>query len=226
MRLIWIGWLCCVISCVISFGQPKPSAAPKTVMPQVELIQPGSFRKGEVRAMTSGGWLALAPIRDGFTWRRVRIVVSDGTKVEVVDGDQEAPLFLLRGLPLLGTKAVHTCFDRSEAGSLFVQNPILLTCEAQAYRVEVTSVGRAVASELRFSHAGRVQTLFRWPDGLIDQRAELIWAGDLDGDGRVDLLVDCGEKNSVSRLSLYLSTWAGAGQLVGRAGSFVTRIEN
>jgi len=180
------------------------------------MIQPGSVVRQGMGLGSGIGWIGLAPSRDGFAWMGYRTVVKDG-RIELETPAVDVPLFLLRGLPQLAGKAVHTCFDRSETGSLHEQNPILLTCEARAYRVEVTNANRKLAgggaSLLQFSYGGRTQTLYRWAAGLVDQRAEVVWAGDLDGDDKLDLLVDHGS------LTLYMSSWAVAGQLVGRVAA-------
>lgn len=189
--------------------------------PQVTMIQPGTFGRALIGSLSGAGWIGLAPGRDGFEWKRYRIQVqvrTGKTTVEIIPPEAEEPLFLLRGLPGLAKNAVQTCFDRSETGSLYEQNPILLTCEAGAYRIEVTNANRKItgagASLLQLSHEGKSQTLFRWDKGLTDQPAEVVWVGDLDGDDKVDLLVDHGA------LTLYLSSRATAGQLVGRLASF------
>lgn len=54
--------------------------------------------------------------------------------------------------------------------------------------------------------------------GWISKNAFVMWAGDLDGDGKLDLLVNT--RAYFWRTTLYLSTLAKPGQLVGEAGSF------
>jgi len=49
---------------------------------------------------------------------------------------------------------------------------------------------------------------------------EFLWAGDLDGDGFPDFIIDVAEKGITSDSRLYLSSFAKEGQLVGLAGSF------
>lgn len=153
------------------------------------LAQPAPI---SIRRTGAPGWLALAPDRDGFSWQRHR---PGATALVYVKG--------------LRPTSVTTCFDRSETGSFFEQNPILLTCDARAYRVEVHGL-RSPLARLEFTSGAIKQTLKRWRVG--DQIAELVFAGDLDGDGKLDLLIEHGD------LGLYLSTLARPGQLVGRAG--------
>lgn len=187
--------------------------------PVVELLLPGV----NARPTAAGTWLALRPTRDGFAWERTAVRVQGGK----AHTEGEMPLVLVRGLPQLFGKPVHTCFDRSETGSLQEQNPILLTCEARAFRVEVTDVNRHTAegrpSKLVFAHQNKSQVLWQWLRGLAEERAELVWAGDLDGDDQVDLLIDHAGPQESTRLTLYLSSKARPPQLVGRVGTLVIR---
>ncbi len=199
--------------------------------PKLDLIQLGTFHQGEAEFRSGVGWIGLVPSRDGFAWAKLQIKtekVNDpisndlpdlkrATQITLETPAASEPLFLLRGLPHLLTKPVHTCFDRSENGSFLEQNPILLTCEAIAYSVQVTN-----QRLLQLKQAGKTQTLFTWAQALSDEHAELIWAGDLDGDGKLDLLLDHSTHSNSTGLTLYLSTWAAPGQMVGRAATFKT----
>lgn len=222
-----------LLFCFTTFAQQasKRAAIKTAPRPRLHLVQLGTFHEGEAEFQSGGGWIGLVPSQDGFAWAALRIKAEKvhdpigddprerrrATKIDLDTPGSAEPLFLLRGLPQLATKPVRTCFDRSENGSFLEQNPILLTCEAVAYSVQVTN-----QKVLQLKHAGKIQTLFQWPQGLSDQHAELIWAGDLDGDGKLDLLIDHSDHYNSSGLALYLSTWAGAGQLVGRVAIFKT----
>lgn len=190
----------------------------------VRLLRTGEFARVSA---TGGAWLGLVAGRDGYEWRGVSVkvvVVSGKTKVSV-EGDE--PLVLVRGWRPVRGGEMMTCFDRNETGSLHEQNPILLTCEAEAYRIEVTNANRKIAgageSRLEFSHRGVKQVLYRWPKGLEDQTAEVVWAGDCDGDAKIDLLVDHAPRAGGQGLTLYLSSRALKGQLVGKLASFDVR---
>lgn len=54
--------------------------------------------------------------------------------------------------------------------------------------------------------------------GFVSRQSYVMWAGDLDGDGKLDLLLNTSA--FYWRSTLYLSTLAKPGQLVGEAGSF------
>jgi hypothetical protein len=230
-RLSWIFPL--FVFVVLAQPAKKPAAKPV-----VRLLTAGTFHKGEAEVASGPGWIGLVPVGQGFAWAKLAIrsqkvndpILDDrptdktATEISVVPASKEAPLFLLRGLPQLGQNPVHTCFDRRETGNLVEQNPILLTCEAQAYSVRVSNPRKSpevgAPSELILSHGSQRQVLYRWADGLYDQNAELRWAGDLDGDGKVDLLINHSINSNVGGLTLYLSTWAKPGELVGRVASF------
>src|SRR5690606_25194022 len=86
----------------------------------------------------------------------------------------------------------------------------------------VTRDGSKVAV-LVLEHNGKSQVIdknFHWPEEDRDIIGSLIWAGDLDGDGRLDLYTDLfNEKGSVTT-RLHLSTSASDGKLVGTAATF------
>ncbi len=222
-----------MMACATTFAQQatKRPAANPAPHAKLDLIQLGTFHQGEAEFRSGGGWIGLIPSRDGFAWASFRIktekvndpigddppTLKRATQITLETPAAAEPLFLLRGLPQLATKPVHTCFDRSENGSFLEQNPILLTCDATAYSVQVTN-----RRFLQLKKAGKIQTLFTWPQALSEEHAELIWAGDLDGDGKLDLLLDHSDHYNATGLTLYLSTWAAPGQLVGRAATFKT----
>ena len=69
---------------------------------------------------------------------------------------------------------------------------------------------------------GISQTLYEWPHGFSDQHCELIWAGDLDGDGKLDLYIDLSDHYNVMGKTLFLSSKRQPGKLVERIAQFLT----
>ncbi len=59
------------------------------------------------------------------------------------------------------------------------------------------------------------QLLFKESEAFGDGNARLRWAGDLDRDGRLDLIYNLGGHHTETRLALYLSSAAKPGALVG-----------
>lgn len=56
----------------------------------------------------------------------------------------------------------------------------------------------------------------------MDGRPVMLWAGDLDGDGKLDLLMDLTDHYNITALTLFLSTSAKEGEIVGKAAELVT----
>ena len=57
--------------------------------------------------------------------------------------------------------------------------------------------------------------------GQLRPRDYLLWAGDLDGDGKPDFILNHGEQEYGVNVALYLSSLAKKGELVGVAGRFL-----
>ena len=55
--------------------------------------------------------------------------------------------------------------------------------------------------------------------GFDDPKFELLWAGDLDKDNKIDLKLDMSPKYSCTRETIYLSTLAEDGELLGIKGT-------
>jgi len=80
----------------------------------------------------------------------------------------------------------------------------------------------AAAAKVILAHAGRTQVLYS-ADGFTDEpHYEVVWAGDLDRDGKLDLVVNLHRKYSWHPYRLLLSTRATGKELVGEAAIFET----
>lgn len=77
-------------------------------------------------------------------------------------------------------------------------------------------------SRLLLEHEGLVQVLYEWPEGFIDQQCELVWAGDLDGDGALDLCMNLSDHYNANETTLFLSSKRGKGKLLERGAAFRT----
>ena len=72
------------------------------------------------------------------------------------------------------------------------------------------------------SEGGRRQVLYS-AEGFVDEpHYEVVWAGDLDRDGQLDLIVNLHRKYSWHPYRLLLSSLRSNGQLVGDAALFQT----
>jgi hypothetical protein len=75
-------------------------------------------------------------------------------------------------------------------------------------------------AQVILTDGNRTQVLYS-ADGFADEpHFDIKWAGDLDGDGKLDLVVDLSRKYSVHLYRLLLSSKASGAQLVGEAAVF------
>lgn len=73
------------------------------------------------------------------------------------------------------------------------------------------------------SHETKVQQILKYnrslsPDGM----PSLLWVGDLDGDSKLDLLIDATDHYNKRLYTLYLSSYAKEGEVLGKVAEFTT----
>lgn len=203
-----------------------------------ELLAVGSFHGDEVSAKTGQVWYGLYQRQRGCELKasKIRVTIvkdeivdtttSTGKEVQV---DQPGEtLFLVRGVAGLKNRAVATSYAGDPAKSLRPGQVLVLKIGHKKYTLSVSGKfsdnrsGAALAEyKLVLSVGARSQTIAAEKDcDAVHPR--LIWAGDLDSDGRIDLLVDSSTHYNVSSRTLWLSEGATGAQLVRAAAKFVT----
>ena len=178
-------------------------------------------------------WVGLFERAGQTVLERARVSVSDPVPNECLGGFDvllqvqaaEGLRFVATGITNLKPREVRTAF----LGRLVLEPGARLElslpprfCAEDACTV-VESAGRWADSAegralegytLSLQDRGRRQVVFAQPDYFL-KPVWLLWAGDLDGDGRLDLLLNTNYHPEASGLSLYLSSHAAAGALVG-----------
>lgn len=199
------------------------------------LVEVGSFHGNEVSARDGDLWTGLFPQSDGsFAWQQVRIATRTSHD-DVVDEEGQntgktvsvpagKPLLLVQGLPeLLGNKVKPIFSGERE---LYNGDVIDLRLGQNRYQLRIlnprTSQKQiAAGSELHLLIGSREQQLF-----AIAEADEPTWtllgAGDLDGDGKLDLYLNLSSHYNVSRHVLFLSSRAESGKLVREVAAFTT----
>ncbi|HEV2827932.1 MAG TPA: hypothetical protein VGW76_10050 [Pyrinomonadaceae bacterium] len=209
-----------------------------------QVIEPGEFHGEEVSAQSGEKWLGLH-ITDGdhsilLPYRLTVNTVNDsliddegqatGKKVSV-DLPLE-PLFLIRGLKNVSAGPVSTVFDKVRSASILDESSaITLTLDQASYVLKVAgSEDTAKCPYQSFPRNARLvllngksgQVLYTLQDCGNDPSWKLLWAGDLDRDGKLDLYVSVTQHYNVSERRLFLSSQADEGQLVKEVAEFVT----
>lgn len=221
MNRLTVSLLLCLASGVVAAGP--------------QLVLPGeSFHGDEVPARDGERWLALVvaggkarlqpvalqvtavndPLLDGPDDRTGRSVAAPGVDARV----------FLRGMAAL--KPGDVAVAVADTVALTVGEPQQLHLGATTWHLTSTCADagaeRGVECTITLDGGGASQTLFttygvRQEDGRLgfgDAVPSLLFAGDLDRDGRVDLLLDTTDHYNLSRPTLYLSSAAKPGQSV------------
>ncbi|MFT4623336.1 MAG: hypothetical protein ACI8PZ_001992 [Myxococcota bacterium] len=193
-----------------------------TANAEPSILQTGLFHGDEVVVpMGSSKWMALAEGPEGAMAGWVDVVI-DRACDPVVDGAGEATgvrvsvpgldsvLLLVRGIDGLTEGRLTTL----EIGPTPITAPLALG----VFTLEVADPPLALLLK-----AGEVvQTLAtpkRTPSGPWPV---LLWAGDWDGDGRPDLLLDLADHPNMDATTLFLSSRATGTQLVAPVATLVT----
>jgi hypothetical protein len=143
---------------------------------------------------------------------------SRSDRVDPLDGiwSDEVPVAIFRPF-------VYTARDAIVTGERYLGLPgttVDLKLGDQACEVQSTI-------NIELHCAGSVQILWQISDlddlALDEPRFLLLWAGDRDGDGRIDLEMDLSPKYSCTRTVLFLSSRAAKSEMVGIANKPETR---
>ena len=203
-------------------------------------FMPGQYRGIDVSIYLGGRWLALAPV-DGL-WHLVptkvvtqlvhdpvsvhdSLFVQDPVSVHDSVYDLKGPnsdiqisakepnaLALLK-FPWLRPGKVDTPSMRFHGNprDITPSKGVTIPFKGVAYQV-ITVRGKL------FLVRGLKRSKLDWFRLTRDfsERARLLWAGDLDGDGKLDLLVDYYERSDYAGACLFLSSSAEDGALLGR----------
>jgi hypothetical protein len=223
-----------------SVGTQKP-----TLSVQAQLLETGEFHGDEVSAQTGERWLGLHVTDQHSTLLRYQLTVesvhdpitdhgtSEKTGKKVSVNLPLEPLFLVKSAKILSGGPVTTVFKQAAdyEKSLERVSPHNLKLAEATYVLKVVgSEDGAKCSEHSFPKnarlmlvSGDVEQVLYSIDGCGNEPYwYLLWAGDLDRDGKLDLYLSVTQHYNVSERKLFLSSPAKRRQLVAEVAEFVT----
>ena len=211
------------------------AAQPKTdCQPQFAPLSTGStsgdseipfWRKKEAAPWRGDGWIGWNIL--GESLEPVRLTIKDRPKE---DNDDDAYLtvekdrdvtYAVRCMPALRPGRIHNAGIANH--SLGYRGPLKIALGKAHYTLRLQATDEHFIDAKVILTDGRQTQVLYSTDGFVDDpHFDIEWAGDLDRDGRLDLVVNLSRKYSIHPHRLLLSSRAKRGQLVGEAGVFVS----
>jgi hypothetical protein len=182
---------------------------------------------------TAGTWLGLyrKPI-GGYDLRETVVRIDTNPRAcapaTIVTTDSLPYVFLVAGVPGLRAGPVDTAFR----GYTFLApgQQLSIRLGARHYRLTARGASHAVPYstvyspyELGITVLGNQDSAFQVLDSLgfsADNTPEVLWAGDIDRDARLDLFLQLPGAGYSRQFKLFLSSLARPSELVAEAGSF------
>jgi hypothetical protein len=238
-----IGLLTLMIALVI----PAQAVWQGKVTGKGRLLETGGFHGDEVTARSGERWLGLyvSKKRSFLRPSTIRIDLIEDPVVDLetnkwtgkkvsISNRTDNPIFLVRSIEGLRQGNVITVEgmpDRYREEGLKLEDVITLKLGETNYQLCLK--GRQIRSPYLQSetwlHNAKLvlktgeseQTLYALRDKPVDAIWEMIWAGDLDRDGKLDLYLNLSSNYNVSQRTLFLSSHADKGRLVKKVAEFV-----
>jgi len=203
------------------------------------ISETGMYHGDEWQGRPGDQWLGLYATKTGFELRKT-LVTIEAVEDAILDGPDEktgkkisAPdnnvLFLFQDIPNLNTGVTLTTFNGSHTMGLNASLNLRLSGPTQSMNsywlsTSGTRDGIEGIEGYSFNLIQRdengeeiAQTLIELDSAYEDGIPEVLWAGDLDRDGKLDLIADITDHYNVRHIVLYLSSYADDGELVGIA---------
>lgn len=239
MKVLFLNILFLVFFILSSTGVQESSKS------EISLLRVGQFHGKEVSAQSGELWFGFYQTEKGFELIPSKISIElfndrifddkdqkTGKKVSV---DQPSePLFLVKGLRNLKSGLVRTVFSGKKF--LFPAESMTFKFGEKDYYV-LAAFGEVKEREggkpfditisnynIKVSHSPweYSQVLISFDLLAMDGIPTLIWAGDLDEDGRLDLLMDVTNHYNLTVYTLFLSSPSESNNLLKKVAEFRT----
>jgi hypothetical protein len=198
----------------------------------------GSYQPGKIKLRPGQRWFGLYPTPDGFQILQTTVHVQEDSlpespdyPVRVTVDQHQKPIFLVRGIPNLAERRVITVFwgnffpHPGTQSYLCLGDSLEYSFQARGEYRQLYGVQALVNYKLQFYQLGKqtiLQTLAQFKQINLENPPSILWAGDLDNDGKLDFLLELGNHYAGSKKALYLSSLARRNNLVEDVAEFRT----
>ncbi|MCC6980765.1 MAG: hypothetical protein IT343_20765 [Candidatus Melainabacteria bacterium] len=205
-----------------------------------DIMEVTTYHNDECKAQSGQMWLALFSTKNGqYELKNTRVkltMVNDAindeapnlkTGKQITIPEKQEPLALLRGISGLTERKVVTC-STNKKEHMDINQKITLKLAKQQATLSTTGGFSKEEKECRTNYkiilesGGIKQTLVHHNQISSDTAPSLLWAGDLDGDGKIDLIMDTTDHYNVRDLTLFLSGKAKPGALVEKVAHHIS----
>lgn len=193
---------------------------------EVQMLFPHLYFGNEVeRSLQQKDWIGLYEVGSHFDLKPAQVTISlaqhpmtddNGEKTgKLVSSVPKKPFILVSGLENLAPGPVN----HVELNQLDLSPGDTVNIDLNDKRYQLIAIGSSneqgyVKDYKVFLHSGDKHQLIGESNFLDDAAFRVLWAGDLDGDKELDLLMDLSYKYSFGLFSLFLSSKKQTGQLL------------
>jgi hypothetical protein len=212
---------------------------------EVEILTTGNFHEDEVNQKTNEKkWFGLFKTLNGYKLSETKLMTkrvndpivdeneNDKTGWEVNTTINDTCLILIEKLPYLTEREIatikipETIYIGEKFNFSFSGINYTLFATGEKKKEDENSDSFAVSNYKLYLTAnknGKEQTeLIVAQSNFEDKMIQIIFAGDIDGDNKVDLIIDTSNHYNVSRLTIYLSKPAEHGKIIKPIGMFTS----
>ena len=188
----------------------------------VSLLLPGSFHNDEVPADISRRWHALC--HTGSSWELTEVKVSvEAVHDPLLDRGKETTGWLISTScadPLLFVNSDAGVFESGEVTPVLTMTGLM--SPGSFFHLGEDEFISVDGTGVYYNSNGISQRLSDVYENLYGEGVSIVWAGDLDGDGLTDIILDdCPHYAIYAGYRLFLSTCAETGELLGEVAEFM-----
>ncbi len=203
-----------------------------------DIIEVTVYHNGELNPTTGKTWLGLFPTKGGqYELREAKVTVSlvndpiadnspnEKTGRKVTVAGKAEPLVLIAGVSALKPgKVITSTINKKERFD--VGEKLKLNVGTKESTLAVTGVKKnaewRVGYKIVLESGGIKQTIYDRKQVADSSFPSLLQAGDLDGDKKIDLIMDTTDNYNVRNLTLFLSSKAKPGKLVEQVATHLS----